>query len=652
MAAKNDILRDKDGNQIFPATMAEQVSYDGKMNVKQAIKRGAVRNKVAPTVASMTDKEQIYVYTGTEEGYTFGNWYYWDGTAWTSGGAYNAIEVNTDGTLTEEGAPADAKATGDKLIELKDDLYSMSDFALKSANEFGNEWTEGGYINPSTGAIVPTDSFKYTDFYPIRSGTHRTLYIKSATTISGTIIFYDSSKNILGNISATVGDSPIADNVAYIRLYVSASYTGTLYISTVQPLGAIDYNYAVGRDLQYDGLPLELMKEVITSANKFSNYWITGGYIDTSNNIVSAPNWKYTPKYIELPKGVGRTLHIARSTTEESVFVVRYDANYNRIDTKSTGTAVDSYEIEDSVVFLRCYAKTAFTGNLYISTSAPSDTVDYSYSTEMMVKASKIEQELQNSSEQSLTVVNFGDSIIGNSQGTSGDLASVSSLIAKIMKCDVVNGGFGGCRMGAHESGWDAFSMYRVADAITTGDWTLQDAAWADHESLNLPGYFGTTIETLKAIDFSKVDIITIEYGTNDWASGVVLTPSDADLFDTDTFGGALRYSLKTILDEYPHMKIAVQNPTPRFKMSGSTIVETSDTAQNSRGNTLVDLINEENSVCREYKVPTIDAYYKSLINASTHDVYMYSATEDVHLGLNGRKRLAEIVAKYLMYEM
>ena len=124
MAAKNDILRDKDGNQIFPATMAEQVSYDGKINVKQAIKRGAVRNKVAPTVASMTDKEQIYVYTGTEEGYTFGNWYYWDGTAWTSGGAYNAIEVNTDGTLTEEGAPADAKATGDKLSELKDDLVT------------------------------------------------------------------------------------------------------------------------------------------------------------------------------------------------------------------------------------------------------------------------------------------------------------------------------------------------------------------------------------------------------------------------------------------------------------------------------------------------------------------------------------------------
>lgn len=125
MAAKNDILKDKDGNQIFPATTAEQVSYDGEINVKQAIKRGAVRNKVAPTVASMTDKEQIYVYTGTEDGYTFGNWYYWDGTAWTSGGAYNATEVNTDKTLTEEGAPADAKAAGDEFSKLKGDLDNI-----------------------------------------------------------------------------------------------------------------------------------------------------------------------------------------------------------------------------------------------------------------------------------------------------------------------------------------------------------------------------------------------------------------------------------------------------------------------------------------------------------------------------------------------
>lgn len=48
----------------------------------------------AETVAEMDDVTRIYVYTGTEEGYIFGNWYYFDGTEWSSGGVYNSIAVD------------------------------------------------------------------------------------------------------------------------------------------------------------------------------------------------------------------------------------------------------------------------------------------------------------------------------------------------------------------------------------------------------------------------------------------------------------------------------------------------------------------------------------------------------------------------------
>lgn len=191
MAAKNDILRDKDGNQIFPATVAEQVSYDGKINVKQAIKRGAVRNKVAPTVASMTDKEQIYVYTGTEEGYTFGNWYYWDGTAWTSGGAYNAIEVNTDGTLTEEGAPADAKATGDKLSELKDDLGYLIDYQDVSIKEIRDY-----YISSTDGSLVSNGVSVYADISVIEGEVY-VLETVVNNSVRSAYALYDSEMNLI-----------------------------------------------------------------------------------------------------------------------------------------------------------------------------------------------------------------------------------------------------------------------------------------------------------------------------------------------------------------------------------------------------------------------------------------------------------------------
>lgn len=48
---------------------------------------------VALTAADMTQTNRIYVYTGTEEGYTSGNWYYYNGSTWVSGGVYNSSTV-------------------------------------------------------------------------------------------------------------------------------------------------------------------------------------------------------------------------------------------------------------------------------------------------------------------------------------------------------------------------------------------------------------------------------------------------------------------------------------------------------------------------------------------------------------------------------
>lgn len=48
----------------------------------------------ASLVENMTDTTKVYVYTGTETGYVNGNWYYWDGSAWVSGGVYHGIPSN------------------------------------------------------------------------------------------------------------------------------------------------------------------------------------------------------------------------------------------------------------------------------------------------------------------------------------------------------------------------------------------------------------------------------------------------------------------------------------------------------------------------------------------------------------------------------
>lgn len=80
---------------------------------------------IATTVSGMIDKTRVYVYQGSESGYTSGNWYYWNGSAWTSGGIYNSAAVDTDKTLTQSDKPADSAVVGQQIGELKEDLENV-----------------------------------------------------------------------------------------------------------------------------------------------------------------------------------------------------------------------------------------------------------------------------------------------------------------------------------------------------------------------------------------------------------------------------------------------------------------------------------------------------------------------------------------------
>jgi len=92
------------------------------------------------TVAEMTDESAVYLYMGSETGYTAGNWYYWSGSAWTSGGTYGGAV--TDTTLSVSGAPADAKAVGDALAEKADaDDLTAIDERVTVVEEYADIFT-------------------------------------------------------------------------------------------------------------------------------------------------------------------------------------------------------------------------------------------------------------------------------------------------------------------------------------------------------------------------------------------------------------------------------------------------------------------------------------------------------------------------------
>lgn len=80
----------------------------------------------AATISAMTDKKKVYVYTGSESGYTAGNWYSWNGTAWVSGGVYNSAAIQTDETLTQSGKAADSAIVGKEIQQLTKKLENVA----------------------------------------------------------------------------------------------------------------------------------------------------------------------------------------------------------------------------------------------------------------------------------------------------------------------------------------------------------------------------------------------------------------------------------------------------------------------------------------------------------------------------------------------
>jgi len=174
---------------------------------------------VATTAEEMTDENRVYVYVGSESGYTNGNWYYYDGSAWTSGGVYNSTAVNTDTTLTQSGTAADAKATGDEINSIVNSAY-VTDSASGSVAHF----TDGAND-------VPMKSVKV-NIAPVQSGSGDPSP-SNVRPISG----YDSVK---------VYVSPTADSEDAMMYNVSLASAGTVYGGTFDVIsGALTVDRAI-----------------------------------------------------------------------------------------------------------------------------------------------------------------------------------------------------------------------------------------------------------------------------------------------------------------------------------------------------------------------------------------------------------------------
>lgn len=150
---------------------------------------------VASTVAGMTDHDKVYVYTGSEQGYTNGDWYYWDGDSWEDGGTYNSqgIGANTvTGSKLSENIRAALVQLAQKVAYIDDegqdyynDLYhALYDIGVESINAVFTQGSNLIYTNDSLDDLK--QYLTVTAYYDDDTTSEVTTYVLSGTLTAGT----------------------------------------------------------------------------------------------------------------------------------------------------------------------------------------------------------------------------------------------------------------------------------------------------------------------------------------------------------------------------------------------------------------------------------------------------------------------------------
>lgn len=176
----------------------------------------------ASTVSAMTDKKKVYVYTGSESGYTAGNWYSWNGTAWVPGGVYNSAAIQTDKTLTQSGKAADSAIVGQQIGELKEFLVDLTKGIL-GFRAVRNEETfiMDGTVNPSDNQYPQKGLlYEYDDLISekIITGGNSLFNSESDFTVFAVVDKQIYTHNIIG----------LGDNKGMFTLFVN--WNGDVYI--------------------------------------------------------------------------------------------------------------------------------------------------------------------------------------------------------------------------------------------------------------------------------------------------------------------------------------------------------------------------------------------------------------------------------------
>lgn len=568
-----------------------------------------------------------------------------------SGEAPSAAEV-TDARVGADGAIYDT--LGDAIRS----QFSKIVENYPCDNVFDNNFDVSGYIKTTDGTDASSSSYVRTSTYhtlpSFADKYNRGMVIKSDNVGTAfTILFYDASHAYLGydglGGSLTTRNVVVPDNAVYYRCYKEAAYVGALYFGFTSSPKSLEYGsyYRLKTNNSDFGFILSKYvnkRNLILESNIIDDYYLNytngirvnnGAYRCLEDKIEISPSTQYLFAAYN-KKG-------APSNEFNAFQIAYYDNNGNYISgCYSSGTNPVNCSIRDGAIISTSPSTAKYVAvgvndsdaNLAWFFGVDDGNVLYSEFNQLNSKAIDPNNLLQGKK-----IAWFGDSVIGNTR----DRTNPSSQLSEILGATVYNFGFGGCRMSVHSGDWDLCSMYRLAEDIKNNDFSALITAVGNGWS-GMPGYFKVTAYWLDSVDFSDIDLIIISYGTNDYAAVGSILDNASDKYDYTTVLGALRYSIKTILERYPNIQILVTCPIFRTLLDDNyDPVEYSDTLDYGSG-TLLDYESGYKEACNDMNCPYLDLYHTTMFNPITR-LNFYQTNDGTHPNAKGYHRIAQIVS-------
>ncbi|WP_042111796.1 SGNH/GDSL hydrolase family protein, partial [Acinetobacter rudis] len=236
------------------------------------------------------------------------------------------------------------------------------------------------------------------------------------------------------------------------------------------------------------------------------------------------------------------------------------------------------------------------------------------------------------------TIAFLGDSIV--------EQGDYPERIGNMNGATIHKFGFGGCRAGRYTSspdGYDKQCLYNIAKCINTNDYSslIAGAEWTrdNKNDDNTP-----QANAMANLDWSKVDILVIAFGTNDWTGNPVGTELVADP-NGMTFKGAMCYSVEEIQLKYPHIQIVLIGMSYRLRTTTSGASDNSDDIATSNGY-LKEYQQAILDVAERYHVPAFDMYSNSGVNRYN---YTYYLRDGIHpKAIEGNKHWAMKISSFL----